>query len=73
MVPLSAFADYRPANTPLAVNHQGPFVATTISFNLPPGVSLGDAAAAIRATMAKINMPATIHGGFAGTAAVFVG
>ena len=38
MVPLAAFSHYGPGTTPLAVNHQGPFVATTISFNLPPGI-----------------------------------
>ena len=46
-VPLSAFARYAPANTPLAVNHQGLFPAVTISFNLAPGVALGDAVDAI--------------------------
>ncbi len=46
MVPLSAFAHYGPGNTPLAVNHQGPFVATTLSFNLPPGAALGNAVTA---------------------------
>jgi multidrug efflux pump len=38
MVPLAAFAQYGPGNTPLAINHQGPFVATTFSFNLPEGI-----------------------------------
>ena len=47
MVPLSAFAHFGPGNTPLAVNHQSLFVATTISFNLAPGVSLSQATAAI--------------------------
>src|SRR6201999_1922045 len=42
-VPLSAFSTYGPTNTPLGVNHQGQFAAATISFNLPPGVSLGQA------------------------------
>jgi len=53
------------------VNHQGLFVATTISFNLPPGKSLGDATAAIEATSRQIGLPASIHGSFAGTAQVF--
>ena len=48
MVPLAAFTHYAPGNTPLAVNHQGLFVATTISFNLAPGKSLGDATAGDR-------------------------
>ncbi len=48
MVPLSAIAKFAPGNTPLAVNHQGLFVAATISFNLAPGVSLSQAPAADR-------------------------
>jgi multidrug efflux pump len=72
MVPLSAFTSYGPGTTPLAVNHQGPFVTTTISFNLPPGTALGDATAAIQRTMAEIKMPSTIHGSAAGTAQQFI-
>jgi multidrug efflux pump len=71
MVPLAAFASYKPGNTPLAVNHQGDFVATTISFNLAQGKSLSDAVAAVDQAMTAIGMPATIHGSFAGTAATF--
>jgi multidrug efflux pump len=71
MVPLSAFASWGPGNTPLGVNHQGMFVAATLSFNLPPGKSLGNATAAIKAAEARIHMPATVHGAFAGTAAAF--
>jgi multidrug efflux pump len=71
MIPLAAISHYAPGNTPLSVNHEGQFVATTISFNLPPGGSLGDATAAIRAASAEIGMPAAIHGVFAGTAATF--
>ncbi|MBN9236301.1 MULTISPECIES: efflux RND transporter permease subunit [Phyllobacteriaceae] len=71
MVPLSAVASYAPGNTPLSVNHQGLFVATTISFNLAPGVALGEAIAAINAAQDRIGMPVTIHGGFQGTANVF--
>ena len=71
MVPLAAFAKYGPGNTPLAVNHQGPFVATTISFNLAPGKSLGDATVAVDNAMRRIGMPASIHGSFAGTAQTF--
>src|SRR5919108_1232011 len=47
LVPLSAFTHYTPANTPLTVNHQGLFPAITISFNLAPGVALGDAVVAV--------------------------
>ncbi len=71
MVPLSAIASFGPSNTPLAVNHQNQFVASTISFNLPLGESLSDATRAIYQTMAQIGMPATIHGSFSGTAQVF--
>ena len=68
MVPLAAVASFGPGTTPLAVNHQGPFVATTFSFNLPAGESLGNAVAAINRTMAQINVPINVHGEFAGNA-----
>jgi multidrug efflux pump len=71
MIPLSAVSHYGPGTTPLSVNHQGEFVAATISFNLPTGGSLGSATAAIRAAAAEIGMPSSIHGVFAGTAATF--
>ncbi|HEY1892453.1 MAG TPA: efflux RND transporter permease subunit [Steroidobacteraceae bacterium] len=71
MVPLSAFSYYGPGLTPLAVNHQGPFVATTFSFNLPPGEPLGTAVSAIHETMASLHVPVSIQGEFAGTAKVF--
>ncbi|HEV2269437.1 MAG TPA: efflux RND transporter permease subunit, partial [Steroidobacteraceae bacterium] len=71
MVPLSAFSHYGPGTTPLAVNHQGPFVAMTFSFNLPEGESLGTATAAINRTMQQLHVPISIHGEFAGTAKVF--
>jgi multidrug efflux pump len=71
MVPLAAFSHFGPGKTPLAVNHQGPFVATTISFNLPPNVSLSDATVAINSAMERVGVPATIHGSFQGTAAQF--
>jgi len=68
MVPLAAFSHYAPGYTPLAVNHQGTFVATTISFNLAPTSSLSHATEAIARASTEIGMPATIHGSFAGTA-----
>jgi multidrug efflux pump len=71
MIPLSAFASFGPGLTPLGVNHQGQFVATTISFNLAPGHALSEARAAIRNAMLDIHMPATIRGSFAGTAATY--
>ncbi|HYL19003.1 MAG TPA: multidrug efflux RND transporter permease subunit [Burkholderiales bacterium] len=70
-VPLSAFASYGPTNTALAVNHQGQFAASTISFNLPPGVSLSAATRAVNDTLARIGVPTTIHGAFQGTARAF--
>jgi multidrug efflux pump len=71
MVPLAAFSQYAPGNTPLAVNHQGTFVATTISYNVAPNASLSDATAAIARAVNEIGMPATIHGSSQGTAHTF--
>ena len=71
IVPLSAFAHFGPANTSLAVSHQGQWPAVTISFNLAPGVSLGQATDLIERGERSINFPATIHGSFQGTAAAF--
>jgi len=71
MVPLSAFAKYAPGHTPLGVNHQGQFAATTISFNLAPGKSLSEAKTEIDNTIERIGMPSTVRGSFVGTAATF--
>src|SRR5579883_288476 len=71
MIPLSAVAHFTNGATPLGVNHQGLLVASTISFNLPEGVSLGTAAATIEAAMNRIGVPATIRGTFQGTAKAF--
>jgi multidrug efflux pump len=71
MVPLAAFSSYGPGNAPLAVSHQGLFVAATISFNLAPGKALGDATVAIDNAVRQIGMPESIHGSFAGTAQTF--
>jgi multidrug efflux pump len=71
MIPLAAISQYRPGHTPLSVNHQGLFVTSTISFNLQPGKSLGQAAEEINATIARIDMPASINGMLAGTAEIF--
>jgi multidrug efflux pump len=71
MIPLSAVARFKQGATPLAVNHQGLLVATTISFNLPPNVSLSTAVASIEAAMNRIGVPATIRGTFQGTAKAF--
>jgi multidrug efflux pump len=70
-VPLSAFARFNPVTAPLSVNHQGLSPSVTISFNLQPGVALGDAANAILERAAKIGLPATIHTGFSGTAQAY--
>ena len=71
MVPLSAIASFGPAAAPISVNHQDESVATTISFNLPPGKSLSDAVATIKAAEATIGLPTSVRGGFQGTAKVF--
>jgi multidrug efflux pump len=71
MVPLAAFAHFGPGNTSLAVNHQGQWPAVTISFNLAPGYSLGDATTAIENVERTIHFPETIHASFQGTAAAF--
>jgi multidrug efflux pump len=71
MIPLAAVSHYRPGHTPLSVNHQGLFVASTISFNLKPGKSLGEATDEINAAIARINMPTSIRGTLAGTALLF--
>lgn len=70
-IPLSYFASWLPANTPLAVNHQGLSAATTLSFNLPEGMSLSDATRVIEKTMVELGVPSTIRGSFAGTAQLF--
>jgi multidrug efflux pump len=71
MIPLSAVARFVQGATPLAVNHQGLLVANTISFNLPPGVSLSSAVTSINTAMNRIGVPATIRGTFQGTAKAF--
>jgi multidrug efflux pump len=70
-VPLSAFSKYAPTTAPLAVNHQSLSPSVTLSFNLQPGVALGDAADAITQRAAKIGLPSTIRTGFAGTAQAY--
>ncbi|WP_085316337.1 multidrug efflux RND transporter permease subunit [Derxia lacustris] len=70
-VPLAAVAHWTDGYAPVAVNHQGQFAASTISFNLPLGGSLGDAQAAIEDTMARLGVPTDVHGSFAGTAMAF--
>ncbi len=70
-IPLAAFTHFEPSNTPLAVNHQGQVPSATISFNLAPGVSLGQATDAIEKAERTIGFPPTITASFQGTAAAF--
>ena len=70
-VPFSAFSQFNSITAPLAVNHQGLSPSVTISFNLQPGVALGDAAQAIMQKATQIGLPSTIHTGFSGTAQAY--
>ncbi len=70
-VPLSAFSKYEPTTAALAVNHQGQFAASTISFNLPEGTSLSTGIQKIRDTMERIGVPTSITGSSQGTARIF--
>jgi multidrug efflux pump len=70
-VPLSAFTHFEAGSAPLVVNHQGQFPAVTISFDLAPDYSLGDAVSAIDQARQEIGMPASIEASFQGTAAAF--
>jgi multidrug efflux pump len=71
MVPLSAFSHFGDGHTPISVYHDNLFAAATISFALAPGVALGEATAAIEDVVARLGLPASIHGTFAGTAKAF--
>lgn len=71
MVPLSAFAHFETQRTPLAVNHQGQYPAVTLTFNLAPGVALGDAVTALQRVQRDMGMPSTVHASFQGTAQAF--
>ncbi|HWZ84185.1 MAG TPA: multidrug efflux RND transporter permease subunit [Terriglobales bacterium] len=70
-VPLASFSHFQTTNTALAINHQGQFPVVTLSFNLAPGVSLGEATKAIDAAEQNIQLPPSIHTSFQGTAAAF--
>jgi len=70
-VPLSSFSHFESSNTALAINHQGQFPVVTLSFNLAPGVSLGEATKAIDQAEQEIGLPNSIHTSFQGTAAAF--
>jgi len=71
VVPLSAFAHFEDSTAPLAVNHTGVFPSVTFSFNLAPGVALGDAVNLINAAERKVGMPSSMSGAFGGTAQAF--
>jgi hydrophobic/amphiphilic exporter-1 (mainly G- bacteria), HAE1 family len=71
-VPLSTFAKWVTTQIqPLSISHQGQFPAITISFNLAPGVALGQATAAISRAKDELKLPSTITGGFQGNAQAF--
>jgi len=70
-VPLSAFTRYEPTTTSLAVTHQGQFPSVTVSFNLAPGVALGDAVQAVQEATLQMHLPTAIRGSFQGTAQAF--
>ena len=71
LVPLSAFAHVERTAGPLTINQLGQLPAVTVSFNLPPGVSLGDAVQRIEEIKAELGVPSSISTTFAGTAPVF--
>jgi multidrug efflux pump len=70
-IPLNALSHYEPATTPLVVNHTGLFPSVTVSFNLAPGVSLGQATQEIQEVQQRLGMPSSIHGQYSGTLQAF--
>jgi multidrug efflux pump len=71
LVPLSQLAHWSATSTPLAINHQGSFVASTLSFNLAAGASLSQASAAINEALRTLGVPSSVHGSFQGTAKAY--
>jgi multidrug efflux pump len=71
MVPLSVIAKYETQRTSLTVNHQGQYPAITLTFNLAPNVSLGQAVTALEQAQREMGMPSAIHASFQGTAQAF--
>ena len=71
-VPLGAFTHFESGTAPLSINHQGQFPAVTISFNLAPGVALGEATKAIENEQKKLGMPLSVQASFQGTAQAFI-
>jgi multidrug efflux pump len=70
-VPLSAFTRFSQQRIALSINHQGQFPAATLSFNTAPGVSLGEAVAAVHAAEQEIQLPQSVHAEFSGAAQAF--
>ena len=70
-IPLASVATFEPGNASLSVNHQGQFPAVTLSFNLAPGVPLGQATELIRKATEELRIPSSVQGSFQGTAKVF--
>ncbi|HTS25987.1 MAG TPA: efflux RND transporter permease subunit, partial [Bryobacteraceae bacterium] len=70
-VPLGAFTHVQTQAVPITVNHQGQFPVITLSFNLAPNASLGDAVAAVNRVKDELNMPQSIQAAFQGTAQAF--
>jgi multidrug efflux pump len=71
LTPLSTIARYTPSTTPLAINHSGQVPSVTISFNLTPGQSLGDAETKIENVTRQMGMPASVQTNFSGTAQAY--
>jgi hydrophobe/amphiphile efflux-1 (HAE1) family protein len=71
LVPLSAVAKFKTGNAYLSVNHQGQFPAVTLSFNLAPGIALGQATEAVQDAVDELHIPSSVQGSFQGTAQVF--
>ncbi|HXT10006.1 MAG TPA: multidrug efflux RND transporter permease subunit [Candidatus Angelobacter sp.] len=71
-VPLSAFTHFESGTVPIVINHQGQFPSVTISFNLAPGVALGEATTAIEKAQKELGMPLSVQASFQGTAEAFL-
>ena len=71
MTPLSQFASLSPSIAPLAINHQGQFPSVTLSFNLAPGHTIGEAVSAIKQAVVELDLPPSIVASFQGAAQAF--
>jgi multidrug efflux pump len=70
-IPLNTFSRVETTTVPITVNHQGQFPVVTLSFNLAPGISLGDAVTAVNKVKAEMGMPPSIQAAYQGTAEAF--